>query len=222
MTRNTIVPIIIVALSWACSNQTKKQNVDQWDVYEITINGPLTGNPYMEVELSAVFSNKGESIKVPGFYDGNGIYRIRFSPPETGTWSYRTASNVSELSDKKGKFRCIKPSGKNHGPVKVVNTYYLEYSDGMPFYSVGTTAYQWTSVKQSIQDKTIETLEGAPFNKIRMCVFPKWYRYGNDTEPWIYPFKREDGNNDFTQPNYEFFQNFDQRVLPAYGYGNRS
>ena len=183
MTRNIIVPIIIVALSWACSNQTKKQNVDQWDVCEITINGPHTGNPYMDVALSAVFSNKGENIKVPGFYDGNGIYHVRFSPPGLGTWSYRTVSNVTELSDKKGKFRCIKPSGKNHGPVRVVNTYYLEYSDGTPFYSVGTTAYQWTSVKQSIQDKTIETLEVAPFNKIRMCVFPKWYRYGNDTEP---------------------------------------
>ncbi|MBP1674551.1 MAG: hypothetical protein H6Q24_689, partial [Bacteroidetes bacterium] len=78
MTRNIIVPIIIAASVLGCSNQTKKQNVDQWDVYEITINGPLTGNPFMEVEVAAVFTNKNESIKVPGFYDGNEIYRIRF------------------------------------------------------------------------------------------------------------------------------------------------
>jgi hypothetical protein len=45
-----------------------------------------------------------------------------------------------------------------------------------------------------------------------MCVFPKWYRYGNETEPWTYPFKREDGKNDFSRPDYEFFQNFDRRV----------
>jgi hypothetical protein len=119
---------------------------------------------------------------------------------------------VPELTDKKGKFRCVPPSGENHGPVRIVNTFYLEYADGAPFYSVGTTAYQWTSVKQSIQDKTIETLAEAPFNKIRMCVFPKWYQYGNQTEPWIYPFKREGVKNDFSQPVYEFFQNFDRRV----------
>jgi len=52
----------------------------------------------------------------------------------------------------------------------------------------------------------------APFNKIRMCVFPKRYIYGNETEPWMYPFKREGEINDFSQPNYEFFQNFDRRV----------
>ncbi len=45
-----------------------------------------------------------------------------------------------------------------------------------------------------------------------MCVFPKSYIYGNETEPWAYPFQREGGENDFSQPNYEFFQNFDLRV----------
>jgi len=42
-----------------------------------------------------------------------------------------------------------------------------------------------------------------------MCVFPKWYSYGNQTEPWQYPFKAK---NDFSEPNFAFFQNFDARV----------
>ncbi len=45
-----------------------------------------------------------------------------------------------------------------------------------------------------------------------MCVFPKSYVYGNETEPWMYPFQREGEVNDFSQPSYEFFQNFDKRV----------
>jgi hypothetical protein len=45
-----------------------------------------------------------------------------------------------------------------------------------------------------------------------MCVFPKHYRYGNDVEPWMLPFAKKDSVNDLTQPNYAFFQNFDQRV----------
>lgn len=204
--------IIITAFFTACNQQKEEINIEQWDVFELVLNATSSGNPFLDVELSAVFRNKEESIKVPGFYDGDGIYRIRFSPHIQGNWTYRTECNVAELSNKKGKFHCVPPTGKNHGPLKIVNTYYLQYSDGTPFYAVGTTAYQWTSVKQTIQSQTLQTLETAPFNKIRMCFFPKWYRFGNRTEPWIYPFKREGEENDFSQPNYEFFQNFDQRV----------
>jgi len=205
--------LLIIALLFTACNQSKEiAKTEQWDVYEIELTGPSEGEPFIDVELSAVFKLKEESISVPGFYDGNGIYRIRFSPDAVGDWTYKTISNVKVLSGKKGSLECVNAAGRNHGPVKIVNTFYLEYADTTPFYSIGTTAYQWTSVKQSIQEKTLETLSSAPFTKIRMCVFPKWYRYGNDTEPWMYPFKRNGEENDFTQPNYEFFQNFDLRV----------
>ena len=202
--------MMLISCFAACNEQ--KEEVEQWDVFEIMLNGPSAGTPFMDVELSAVFKSGDESILVPGFYDGKGIYRIRFSPPSQGDWTYQTESNIGELSNKKGKFHCVPLGGKNHGPLKIVNTFYLQFADGTPYYAVGTTAYQWTSVKQKIQAKTLQTLAGAPFNKIRMCVFPKSYIYGNDTEPWMNPFKREGERNDFSQPNFEFFQNFDKRV----------
>jgi hypothetical protein len=204
--------LIIVAFFASCTPQKEEVKIEQWDIFEIELTGPSTGNPYMEVEFSADFTTDETTITVPGFYDGDGTYRIRFSPDEPGAWTYQTASNVEELSNKKGQFTCTSPTGNNHGPLKIINTYYLQYADGTPFYSVGTTAYQWTSVKQSIQEKTLQTLSKAPFNKIRMCIFPKAYRYGNDTEPWMYPFKRDGEQNDLTQPIYEFFRNFDHRI----------
>lgn len=188
------------------------QHVEQWGIYELGLTGSSDGNPYMDNSLNAKFTNGSKTVSVPGFYDGNGSYKIRFSPDETGRWTYETESNLPELDAQKGSIQCVEPTGNNHGPVTIVNTHCFEYADGSPFYSVGTTAYQWTSVKQSIQDKTIETLKTAPFNKVRMCVFPKYYSYGNDIEPWAYPFIRKDTVNDFTQPNYAFFRNFDKRV----------
>lgn len=185
---------------------------EQWDVFQLDLTGPTTGNPYMEVDLSAIFKKGKQRIEVPGFYDGNGFYRIRFSPPSQGRWAFQTKSNIPGLSGKKGKFLSIPPTGKNHGPVKIVDTFHLQYADSKAYYAVGTTAYQWTSVKQSIQEKTITTLLDAPFNKIRMCVFPKSYIYGNQTEPWRYPYKRQGEMNDFTQPEYAFFQNVDLRI----------
>jgi hypothetical protein len=210
--KNVVFFILLThVLLFGCSQKKEIQQVEQWGVFEIEINGPSDGNPYMEVELSAVFTSGNDKVTVPGFYDGNGIYRIRFSPAVQGKWSYQITSNSAELSKQKGNFECVAPTGNNHGPVQTINTFYLQYADGTPFYSVGTTAYQWTSVKQTIQEKTLQTLAKSPFNKIRMCVFPKSYIYGNETEPWTYPFLREGETNDFTQPNFEFFQNIDKR-----------
>lgn len=188
------------------------KNVEKWGLFELSLKGPSAGNPYLENTLDVTFSVGSKSVTVAGFYDGNGVYKVRFSPEQLGNWTYVTQSNQSALSNHSGSFRCVKPTGKNHGPVKVVNTYYLEYADGSQFYSVGTTAYQWTSVKQNIQEQTVKTLAKSPFNKVRMCFFPKSYSYGNTTEPWEYPYYRKDSVNDFNQPNYEFFQNFDKRV----------
>jgi hypothetical protein len=212
MSRIILVLTFFAAALFSCNEKKEKENIQQWNVYEISFSGPSEGNPYMDITLEAVFKTENKTVSVPGFYDGNGMYRIRFSPDKQGEWTWETNSNSEELANKSGEFICIAPAVNNHGPLKIVNTFYLEYADNTPFYAVGTTAYQWTSVKQSIQEKTLETLAGAPFNKIRMCVFPKSYRYGNDTEPWMYPYKREGEHNDFTKPNYEFFQNFDQRV----------
>jgi len=206
------VVFFVALLMTGCSPQKNIPQIEQWGIYELELEGSSTGNPYMDVTFNATFSQGEYSVAVPGFYDGSGIYRIRFSPPRQGGWTYRTESNINELAGKEGQFDCIPPAGNNHGPVSIVNTYYLQYQDGTPFYAVGTTAYQWTSVKQSIQEKTIQTLEASPFNKIRMCVFPKSYQYGNDTEPWTYPFERYGSENDFSRPNVEFFQNFDYRI----------
>ena len=88
--------MIIISCLAGCNQQ--KEEVEQWDVFEVVLNGPSSGTPYMDVELSAVFKNREESIQVPGFYDGSGIYRIRFSPQLQGDWTYQTESNITELS----------------------------------------------------------------------------------------------------------------------------
>lgn len=213
--------MLLAITSWLTTSCQPEdiQSVEQWSVFELSMIGTSEGSPYMDNTFEATFTNGSQTVVVPGFYDGNGSYKIRFSPDRQGRWTYVTRSNLAELNDDKGSFQCVEPTGNNHGPLKIVNTFYFQHADGSPFYSVGTTAYQWTSVKQSIQEKTIQTLAKSPFNKIRMCVFPKSYSYGNDTEPWMLPFYKKDSVNDLTQPNYEFFQNFDKRVAQLMGMG---
>ncbi len=93
--------------------------VERWGLHEVTLNGPNTGNPFVEVALSAEFVQNGRTFQPQGFYDGNGIYKIRFMPDEVGEWTYITNSNCPELNGITGQFTCIEPTEGNNGPVKV-------------------------------------------------------------------------------------------------------
>lgn len=164
-------------------------SVERWGVFELALDGPSSGNPFVDVALRAQLTFGGRSCEIDGFYDGDGTYRIRFSPDQPGEWTYRTESNVSELHGRTGEFRCVPATGTNRGPVRVANTFHFFYADGTPYYPFGTTSYAWTHQGDDLEDQTLETLATSPFNKIRMCVFPKHYPY-NENEPLRYPFER--------------------------------
>jgi hypothetical protein len=186
--------------------------VEQWGLFEITLNGPVDGNPFVETDLSATFTQGDKSAKVSGFYDGGGVYRVRFMPQSQGEWRYETASNRAELNGKKGAFTATRPAEGNRGPVRVRNTYHFAYADGTPYFPVGTTCYAWTHQDDRLQEQTLDTLKAGPFNKLRMCVFPKWYAY-NRAEPALYPFAGRPPNSwDFTRFNPDFFRHLEKRV----------
>ncbi|MGI6040416.1 MAG: DUF5060 domain-containing protein [Eubacteriales bacterium] len=161
--------------------------VRKYDIYEITLNGPTDGNPFTDVDLSAVFIFRNRKQLVSGFYDGDGTYKIRFMPCKEGEWHYETQSNVDELNGITGEFTCVESAPGEHGPVRVHKTYHFAHDDGTPYYPVGTTAYAWTHQEPEIVEQTLKTLKDSPFNKIRMCVFPKHYVY-NLNEPPMYPY----------------------------------
>ena len=63
-----------------------------------------------------------------------------------------------------------------------------------------------------LQQQTLESLRTGPFNKIRMCVFPKSYQY-NHNEPQLYPFERSaTGVHDFSRLNPAYFAHVEQRI----------
>ncbi len=162
---------------------TTTQTVEQWGVYEDVLQGPAEGNPFLDVEIAMTFTHKHRSVEVDGFYDGDGVYRVRFMPDIQGTWRYRTSSNRAELNGHgRHVYLCRARSRQNHGPVRVANTYHFAYADGTPYKQIGTTCYVWTHQGDELEEQTLATLADAPFNKMRMCVFPKHYAF-NENEP---------------------------------------
>ncbi|HRY50559.1 MAG TPA: DUF5060 domain-containing protein [Candidatus Paceibacterota bacterium] len=185
---------------------------ERWGVFELTLSGPVAGNPYLDVQWSATFAQGDRRIAVPGFWDGGGTYKARFSPPTTGEWQYKTASNVPELHGKSGRFTATVPTAGNRGPIEVFDTFYLRYADGTPYHPFGTTCYVWTHQNRELQEQTLKTLAASPFNKIRFCVFPKSYVY-NKNEPEFFAFQKgANGKFDFSRPDPAFWRHFEQRI----------
>src|SRR6185503_8648986 len=91
----------------------------KWDVFEAAFDGPATGNPFIEVSFRAIFSIGSRRVAVPGFYDDDGIYRVRFMPDEEGDWTYVTEANVDALAGHAGSVRCTPAERGFHGPVRV-------------------------------------------------------------------------------------------------------
>jgi hypothetical protein len=186
--------------------------VEKWGVFEAAFQGPSSGNPYLDVAFDAVFSHKSREIRVPGFYDGGGVYRVRFMPDVEGEWAFRTRSKTVELDGQTGSLTATAPSADNHGPVRVRNKFHFAYADGKPFLSFGTTCYAWTHQPLDMQAQTLETLKNARFNKIRMGLFPKDYPY-NTNEPLYPSFETgADGKQDFDRPNPVMFRHFERQV----------
>jgi uncharacterized protein DUF5060/uncharacterized protein DUF5605/uncharacterized protein DUF4038 len=186
--------------------------VEEWGTYEISLPGPSDGNPFVDVGLSATFSDGTDNLEISGFYDGGGIYRIRFMPANQGHWTYQTHSNRPELDGKTGEFDCTPPSPGDHGPVRVANIYHFAYADGTPYWEIGTTCYGWSQAPDDLVNQTLATLKTSPFNKIRMQLTPKKHLDGLDLEVQFPYVRGTDGKFDYTRFNPAFFQRQEKHI----------
>jgi len=157
-------------------------------------------------QITAEFICGSEKKTVPGFYAGNGVYKVRFLPKAAGAYSWKVwgavnaeGTEVCEDSDCPG---LVKADGKA-----------FRFENGQLFHPFGTTVYALISQTDALIERTMQSLEKAPFNKIRMCVFPKDYDF-NKNEPTYYAFeKNEDGTWDPSRPVYAFWDALDRHIV---------
>lgn len=183
-----------------------------WGRFEFRIKGPEHGNPFADIQFSARFRFRHLTVEVDGFYDGDGVYCVRYMPEALGIWSFETISNAPELNQVKGTLNCVAPTSGNRGPVSVCNNVKFSYAEGTPFYPFGTTCYVWNHQGEALEEQTLKSLSESPFNKIRMCVFPKHYDY-NLNEPAYFPFAGSLENGwDFTAFNPLYWRHLERRI----------
>lgn len=203
------------ALAERHSSETSASSVEQWGLFEVSLKGPSSGNPFQEVTLKADFSREHRAVQVKGFYDGDGTYRIRFMPDMQGEWTYRTTSSAPALDGQTGRFTCTPPTAENHGPVTTAHRYHFVHADGTPYFPFGTTTYAFLFTDEENAANSLTGMKGM-FNKSRVCVLPKPLGHG----PQVLPFPSSGGDesgrhgtNDYTRFNPEYFQLIEKRIL---------
>ncbi|UFU06977.1 DUF5605 domain-containing protein [Ruania halotolerans] len=178
--------------------------------HEITLRTAAPEHPFT-VALHAEVTGPDRTIRIPGFYDGDGMFRLRHLPLTPGTYSFRTVSDLADLHGQEGTFDVGPARPNDHGPVRVAG-FHLAHADGAAHLPIGTTAYAWTHQPEHLQESTLASLRAAPFTKLRMCVFPKWYQFNHD-EPERFPFEGDgDGGFAFDRFDVTFWQHLEARI----------
>jgi hypothetical protein len=91
---SVLVFLALIIMMGKISGQPRWQDLDkieQYQLFELTINHPIVyKDHFRDVELLVEFTHQhGDTLQHFGFWDGDSIWKIRFSPSMPGIWTYR-------------------------------------------------------------------------------------------------------------------------------------
>ena len=122
--------------------------VERWRIAEIVFHSQREySNPTRDVRLDVTFTQGGRRIARPAFWDGGDVWKVRFAPPDAGTWQYGTECSDRQnarLHGRSGRLRCVPYRGDNplyaHGFLRVSDDRRrLVHADGTAFFWLGDT-----------------------------------------------------------------------------------
>jgi hypothetical protein len=115
--------------------------VPRYGVIERTFSWRSTSysNPWEQVRLTMeLTSPSGRSYQIGGFYDAPNRWATRFSPSETGHWTWRAQiTDGRREASYRGNFKVV--GSKNLGFVRIsrYNPYRWSLANGSPYYPLG-------------------------------------------------------------------------------------
>ena len=138
------------------------ERVERWGRFEAAFESShLYEDPLHDLERFAVrfVSPTGRLRTVPGFWDGERLFKVRFSPDEEGAWTWETDSSDPSnagLHGVKGTFECLRssrpqPIYRRGAIARSRGAYHLSHADGTPFFWAACTA--WNGALKSTDEE---------------------------------------------------------------------
>lgn len=217
--------VLYCALLFAAKALCAAVTIEQYYSYDFSFQAQASGNPF-DIDLAGDFTGPGGvRLSVPGFYDGNGVWKIRFSPTALGTWSLRTRSSMPALNGRTEAAIECQPNKHStiHGGLRVdpLHPYHFVYEDGTRYFLLGYEAdFLWAldmnDPERREMHKLIDQIAARGFNHLLVNVFAydtAWapgkscqWDYG---PPAMYAWEGSNEKPDHSLLNTRFFQLYD-------------
>ncbi len=208
-----------------------------WDSVDIDFAcDDFAGNPF-DLRLWARFTQPsgGLAVRVPGFYCGDGVWRIRFMPAAKGPWDFVTESDIRGLDGRGGRVEVAGQPSTGHGRLRTdaARRRTLRWEDGTPCFLIAFEADWLALVDQGEADiprarSLIEAAAANGFNHILMNVYAHDVPWPGDlgrgsrydfSRPNTWPFGGTNDRPDHETLNPRYFETVDRVVAEMRGHG---
>ena len=211
----------LVGLTPAARSQSRS-GVEHCSTEWSFTSGKRYSDPFHEVELHVLFRGPdGAEHRVPAFWAGERMWRVRFAPPVAGRYSWRTTSSDTsndDLDGLTGSLDVAPYEGTNallkHGPVRVnARRRHFEHADGTPFFWLGDTWWMALTKRLSWPDDFQELAadrvrKGFTVVQIVAGLYPDMPQFDpRGANESGYPWER-----DYTRINPSYFDMADLRI----------
>lgn len=232
MRKVLIITLIYFILSCFGSLNAQDKTCEKWDIVDINFKVRTIPEDPFSLHFGAVFRHEsGVEMDVPGFYDDDKTYVLRFSPHIEGKWSYQTYSVLPVLSGKTGGIiATLSTKQGRHGAIKVCpkNQQRFIYEDGTPYFSLAFEIDWLFALDAENQDdiprtrQIVQHMADFRFNKAIMNVYAYDAGWGerekidstyNFSRPSVFPFGGINENPDHSTLNISFFKHFDRVMM---------
>jgi hypothetical protein len=180
-------------------------------------------SPFADVAVDAVFTGPSdETFRMPAFYDGDGIWRVRFNPGEVGRWSYRLMSVPANPDfDRQGEFTVTPRDARGFLKATPGKGWGFAFESGEPVFMFGDTTYNLFGMAHCGIDVAsfLRRRARQGFNLLRVRVPvspfhpPEGYSDWQTRRTW--PWGGSEQSPRFDQFNLDYFRTVDRVVREA-------
>ncbi|MGB8169484.1 MAG: DUF4038 domain-containing protein [Chthoniobacteraceae bacterium] len=227
--RPSFLPLLL-ASALALASTASALDVSRWQPHDFSFTAKTdAANPFM-VPFSATAKGPGGVVlNVPGFFDGDGTWKIRMSPTVEGAWSLVTKSEVKELDGRTADFTCVKNANSNvHGVLRVdqAHPHHFIFDDGTRFFMQGYE-YDWLWAldmdKPGVPtvEQSLDLIAKHGFNYVILNSYAhdtKWREGKTGPDDYgpslLYPWEGTNEQHDQSRMNLAYWQHYD-RVMSA-------
>lgn len=193
--------------------------VEKFGVWETALEASgAYGNPYRDVAAQATLTKPdGSTWRLPLFWDGGRVFKLRLSPDAVGVWRWRVSSNDLGLDGRSGRLVC-RPSARVGG-IRASRAWphHFERQNGQLFWFLGDTAWAYlTDIAEEKHDRAaaeryLKERAAQRFNVIHTMLLSEAGDGNRNGPPWR--------SLPDEQINPDYFREAEERIAFANRYG---